>query len=325
MRCLKLVSAAAAALCAFVIGPAYAQPGTFPTRAIHFIVPFPASGVVDVVARMIGDKLSAKVGQPVIVENKAGAGGSIGTDLVAKAAPDGYTILFVGTGFTVLPSMVKGLPWSPADFRAVLGIGSVPNVLVVHPDVPAKNMAELLALARSSPAPLTYGSPGLGSSPHLSGELLAQMAGVKLTHVPYKGQPDAVTDLLGGRLTMMALSSALAIPLVQSGKLRPLAVTASKRTAANPELPTIAEAANLPGYAVDPFTGVFVPAKTPDPIVRKLAADMLEILAMPDVKARMAGVGMELAPRPTTEFDAVIASEIARWAAVIQKAGIVAQ
>lgn len=316
---------AAMALSSLIPAVANGQAETFPNRPIHFIVPFPPSGVVDVVARMIGDKLSAKYGQPVIVENKPGAGGSIGTDFVAKASADGYTILFVGTGFTVLPSLVKGLPWSPSDFRAVLGIGSVPNILVVHPDVPAKSMTELIALAKSSPVPLTYGSPGLGSSPHLSGELLAQMAGVTLTHVPYKGQPDAVTDLLGGRLTMMPLTSALAIPHVKSGKLRPLAVTASKRTSANPELPTIAEAANLPGYAVDPFTGVFVPARTPDPIVRKLASDMMEVLAMPDIKARMAGVGMELSPRPHGEFDAVIAAEIVRWQSVIRKAGIVAQ
>jgi tripartite-type tricarboxylate transporter receptor subunit TctC len=321
----RIVSVVALALFALVPAAVRAQGDAFPNHAIRFIVPFPPAGVVDVVARMIGDKLSTKYGQPVIVENKAGAGGSIGTELVAKAPADGYTILFVGTGFTVLPSIVKGLPWSPADFRAVLGIGSVPNVVVVHPDVPAKSMAELIALAKSSPTPLSFGSPGVGSSPHLSGELLAQMAGIKLTHVPYKGQPDAVNDLLGGRLTMMPLSSALAIPLVKSGKLRALAVTSGKRTTANPELPTVAEAASLPGYEVQPFTGVFVPAKTPEPIVRKLAADMMEILAMPDVKARMAGVGMELSPQPHVEFDAVIAAEIARWAEVIRKAGIVAQ
>lgn len=304
---------------------AEAQQDPFPSRPIRFIVPFPPSGIVDVVARVIGDKLATKYGQPVIVENRAGAGGSIGTELVAKAAPDGHTVLFVGTGFTVLPSLIKGLQWSPADFRAVLGIGSVPNVLVVHPDVPATTMKELIALARSSATPLTYGSPGPGSSPHLSGELLAQMADIKLTHVPYKGQPDAVNDLLGGRLTMMPLTSALAIPHVKAGKLRALAVTARKRTTATPELPTVAESAGLPGYQIEPFTGVFVPAKTPDAVVRKLAADMIEVLEMPDVRTRMLAVGMELAPQPHAEFDRVIAGEIARWRDVIRKAGIVAQ
>ena len=315
------------AACVFLAAalPAAAQPEAFPSKPLRIVVPFPAGGIVDVVARTVGEKLSAKYGQPVVVENRPGAGGSIGTALVAKAAPDGYTMLMLGTGFTVQPLLMKDLPWSNADFRAVLGIGSVPNVIVVHPDVPAKSAAELIELARRSPAPLTYGSPGLGSSPHLSGELLAQKAGVKLTHVPYKGQPEAVTDLLGGRITMMALSAALAGPHIKAGRLRPIGVTASTRIVAFPELPTIAEAAQLPGYDVRPWTGTFVPAGTPEPIVRKLAADMMEALRLPDVKARMDGIGMELAFQPTTEFDAFVKREGAGWKEVLGKAGLAPQ
>ena len=308
----------------FVLGDAHAQ-GTYPNKPIKFIVPFPAGGIVDSVARKIGEKLSAKYGQPVVVENRSGAGGSIGTAVVAQSAPDGYTVLFVGTGFTVLPLMGKDLGWSPSDFRAVLGIGSTPNIVVVHPSVPAKDMKELIALARQRPEPLTYGSPGLGSSPHLSGEFLAQQAGVKLTHVPYKGQPDAVVDLLAGRIDMMALSAALAGQHMKAGKLRALATTAKKRIVSHPELPTVAEAANLPGYSVDPFTAVFVPAKTPEDVVKKLSDDMMEALRMPDVKERMDFLGMELNLQPMKEFDAFVDEEMKRWRVVLEKAGVLAK
>lgn len=320
----KVVAAAAFGLVLAGL-PAAAHAETFPSRPLRIVVPFPAGGIVDVVARAVGEKLSAKYGQPVVVENRPGAGGSIGTALVAKSAPDGYTMLMLGTGFTVQPLMMKDLPWSNADFRAVLGIGSVPNIVVVHPDVPAKNAAELIELAKRSNAPLTYGSPGLGSSPHLSGELLAQKAGIKLTHVPYKGQPEAVTDLLGGRITMMALSAALAGPHLKAGRLRPIGVTANTRTVSHPELPTIAESANLPDYDVRPWTGVFVPAATPEAIVHKLAADMMEALSLPDVKARMDKIGMELAFQPHEKFDAFVRREAAGWKEVIRKAGIEAK
>ncbi|MEJ5991718.1 tripartite tricarboxylate transporter substrate binding protein [Ramlibacter sp. PS3R-8] len=319
-----LRAAATAAALAALSFSAVAQEA-FPARPLRIVVPFPAGGVVDVVARSVGQKLSEKYGQPVIVENRAGAGGSIGTDAVAKAAPDGYTMLMVGTGFTVLPQITKNLPWSPADFRGVLSIGSVPNIIVVPPETPVKTVGELIALARKSPQPLTYGSPGIGSSPHLSGELLAQMADVKMTHVPYKGQPEAMTDLLAGRISMMALSAALAGPHLKSGKLRAIGVTAGQRIVFHPEIPTVAESASLPAYDVRPWTGVFVPAKTPEEIVRRLAADMTEVLKHPDVKARMDTAGMELNPQPHVEFDAFIAAEGRRWAEVMRKAGITAQ
>jgi tripartite-type tricarboxylate transporter receptor subunit TctC len=301
--------------------PGLAQ-DAFPNRLIRIVVPFPAGGIVDVVARIVGQKLSEKYGQPVIVENKPGAGGSIGTDAVAHAVPDGYTVLMVGPGFVVLPQIMKKISWSPADFRAVLSIGSVPNILVVPSASPIKNIQELLAQARLKPDTLTYGSPGIGSTPHLSGELLAQLAGVKLVHVPYKGQPEAMTDLLAGRISMMALSAALAGPHIKSGQLRPLGVTANSRIKLFPELPTIAEAAHLPEYDVRPWTSVFVPAKTPAAITNQLAADFMDVLSKPDVTAQLQKAGMELNPIPTSELDAAIAAESRKWAGVLRKAGI---
>lgn len=297
----------------------------FPSQPLRIVVPFPAGGIVDIVARIVGQKMSEKYGQPVIVDNKPGAGGSIGTAMVAHAAPDGYTMLMLGTGFVVLPHLMKNLPWSPTDFHAVMEIGSVPNILVVPAQSPIKSLKDLLDAARRAPGTITYGSPGIGSSPHLSGELLAQMAGVKMVHVPYKGQPPAVTDLLAGRISMMALSAALAGPYLKSGRLRALGVTPNSRIASHPELPTIAELAKLPDYDVRPWTSVFVPARTPDAVTKKLAADMKEIVELPEVKKKLEAVGMELNPVLTSAFDAQVAAEGQRWAEVLHKAGIVAQ
>ncbi|MDW5443198.1 tripartite tricarboxylate transporter substrate binding protein [Polaromonas sp. SM01] len=302
---------------------ALAQEASFPSRPIRIIVPFSAGGVVDSTARIIAEKLGAKYGQPVIVENKTGAGGAIGTEFVAKSAPDGYTLLCVSPSHAVLPSLVKGLSWSPVrDFRAIQGIGIVPNLFVVHPSVPVKTMPELLALAKKSSEPLSYATAGVGTSNHLSGELLAQMAGVKLTHVPYRGQSDAMNDLLGGRVTMMPLTAAIAGPYVKTGKLRALAVTTARRSTAFPDLPTVAEAAKLPDYEVGTWFGLVAPTKVPDAVMRKLSADVAEILNMPEVKAKFATLGMELAPQSPAQFDAFIAAESTRWNKVLKQAGI---
>ncbi|HSW15986.1 MAG TPA: tripartite tricarboxylate transporter substrate binding protein [Ramlibacter sp.] len=319
----NLLSAALGAAALAAGSPLAAQTHDYPTRPIRIVVPFSAGGIVDSVARTVGDKLSIKYGQPVIVENKTGAGGSIGADFVAKSAADGYTLLTVSPSHAVLPSLQKGVTWNPVrDFKAVAGIGIVPNVVVVHPDVPAKTMAEFVALARKSPQPLTYATAGLGTSNHLSGELLAQEAGIKLTHVPYKGQPDALNDLLAGRVAMMPLTAALAMPYVKAGKLRPLAVTTAKRASAVPDLPTVSEAAKLPNYEVGTWFGLVAPAKTPDPVLRKLSADVSAILAMPEVKAKLEGLGMELAPQTAAEFDAFVAKETTKWSKVFKQAGI---
>jgi len=316
-----LLAAAASAL-AVAAAPSFAQ-DAYPNKAIRIIVPFTAGGIVDSIARTIGEKLSTRYGQPVVVENKAGAGGAIGTDFVAKSPADGYTLLLVSPGHAVAPSLQKGVTWHPVrDFKSIAGIGIVPNVIVVHPSVPAKSMAELIELAKKSSTPITYATAGIGTSNHLSGELLAQEAGIKLTHVPYKGQPDALNDLLAGRVNMMPLTAALAMQHVKAGKLRALAVTTAKRASAAPELPTVAEAAKLPDYEVGTWFGLVAPAKVPDPVMRKLSADVAEILAMPDVKAKLEGMGMELAPQKGADFDAFVNREFARWSKVIKQAGI---
>jgi tripartite-type tricarboxylate transporter receptor subunit TctC len=316
------------ALLATTLSPAavLAQSDAFPNKVVKVIVPFPAGGVVDIVARLVSERLAAKYNQPFVVENRVGAGGSIGTDFVAKAPADGYTLLCVSPGHAVVPSLNKSVTWNPvSDFRAVMGFGIIPNVIVVHPDVPAKTLAEFVALAKSKPGDLTYASAGAGTSNHLSGELFAQMAGIKLTHVPYKGQPDAMNDLLGGRVSMMPLTAAIAAQHIKTGKLRALAVTTAGRSAALPDLPTVAEAANLPGYEVGTWFGFVAPVKTPDAVITKLSADLAEILKSPEVQARFANVGMELAPQTPARFDSFVAAERTKWSRVIQQAGITPQ
>ena len=303
--------------------PALAQGDSYPSRPIHIVVPYSAGGVVDTLARIIGGKLSAQYGEPVIVENKSGAGGSIGDAYVAKSAPDGYTLMLASPGLAVEPSLIKGLDWNPVkDFRAIEGFGVIPNVFVVLPSFPAKSMAELIAIAKSSSTPLSFASAGIGTTNHLSGELLAQMADLKLTHVPYPGQPAAINDLLAGRVTMMPLTVALAGSYIKAGKLRPLAVTTAHRSALLPNVPTVAEAANLPGYDVSTWFGLVVPAKTPDAVVQKLSTDVTKILALPDVKAKLVALGLDLVPQNPKEFDALIAAEYTKWGQVIKKAGI---
>ncbi len=303
--------------------PALAQAGGYPSKPIHIVVPFTAGGIVDIIARVIGAKLSDKYGQPVIVENTVGAGGAIGTEYAARSAPDGYTLLCVSPGHAVIPSLMKGATWNPVrDFRAIEGFGIIPNVFVVRPDMPAKTMAQFVALAREAKTPFSYATAGIGTSNHLSGELLAQTAGIKLTHVPYKGQPEGMNDVLAGRVTTMPLTTALARPFIESGKLRALAVTTAKRSSALPDVPTVAEAANLPGYDVGTWFGMVAPAKVPDAIVQKLSSDIVAILAMPDVKDKFVKLGMELDPQDPAQFDAYIRSEYEKWGKVIKQAGI---
>ncbi|NCT97637.1 MAG: tripartite tricarboxylate transporter substrate binding protein [Comamonadaceae bacterium] len=316
-----LLASAASAL-ALATAPSFAQ-DSFPNKPVRIIVPFSAGGIVDSIARAIADKLSARYPQPVIVENKTGAGGSIGTDFVAKSNPDGYTLLLVSPGYAVIPSLQKNVTWNPVrDFRSVAGIGVVPNVIVVHPSVAANTLPELIDLAKKSSAPVTYATAGIGTSNHLAGELLAQEAGIKLTHVPYKGQPDALNDLLAGRVSMMPLTAALAMQHVKAGKLRALAVTTAKHASAAPDLPTVAEAAKLPNYDVGTWFGLVAPAKVPEPVMRKLSADVAAVLATPDMKAKFEGMGMEFAPQSGADFDALVSSEFTRWGRVIKQAGI---
>ena len=318
MKRLKSLTLGLAAL--LTAGTALAQ-GSFPDKPLHIIVPFTPGGIVDNIARIVGEKLQSRLGQTVIVENKTGAGGAIGTDAAMRAAPDGYTMLCVSPGHAVLPSLTKAAKWNPTtDFRGIAGIGIVPNVVVVNPRVPVNSLKELLERAKTHN--ITYGTAGIGTSNHLSGELLAQMAGVKFTHVSYKGQPEAVNDLLGGNIDMMPLTAAIAKGHIATGKLKGLAVTTAKRATALPDLPTVAEAAGLPGYDVGTWFGFVVPGKVPDPIVARLAQEVAAVLAMPEVADKLTRMGMELAPQTPAQFDRYVAAEFIKWAKVMKSAGI---
>ncbi|MGN6580467.1 MAG: tripartite tricarboxylate transporter substrate binding protein [Bordetella sp.] len=308
--------------CAIAVSPFAARAAnSYPDKPIHIIVPFSAGGIVDSVARIVGQKLSEKYGQPVIVENRTGAGGVVGTEYASRAPADGYTLLLVSPSHAVAPILEKNAHWNPVrDFKAISGIGIVPNVIVVNPSVPAHNMAEFIALARKSNPPLTYATAGIGTSNHLSGELLAQDAKIKLVMVPYKGQTDALTDLLAGRVAMMPLTAALAMPNVKAGKLRALAVTTAQRASAMPDLPTVAESAPLPGYEVGTWFGLVAPAATPQAIRDQLAAEVHSIVDMPDVRAKFTHLGMEMNWQSPAQFDAFVAKEFDKWTKVSKQA-----
>jgi len=304
-----------------IFGMQQAATAAYPDKPIKIIVPFTAGGVVDQTARIIGEKLSQKYAQPVIVDNKAGASGAIGTELAMAAAPDGYTLLCVSPGHAILPSLMKSAKWNPnSDFRGIYGFGEIPNVIVVPSSLPVKTIGDLISLARSRAGnPLTLASPGVGTSVHLAGVMLAQQAKINLTHVPYRGQPDAIADLIGGRVDLMPLSSSLAKAHIDTGKLRALAVTTSYESALVPGVPPLAQAANLPDYQASTWFGFVTQAKVPDAIVTQLSKDIAEILAMPDVKQKFAALGMELTPRDPAQFDRFVAQEYEKWKTVINE------
>lgn len=319
----------AAGMCLGAAGLAAAQEpaaARFPEHPVRIIVPFSAGGVVDSVSRIVAERVAQILHQPVIVENKTGAGGAIGTDFVAKSSPDGYTLLAVSPSHVVGPLLNSAITWNAErDFRSIAGFGVIPNVIVVPAASPAKSLDALLSAARKQPGAVTYASAGVGTSNHLSGELLAQMTKVSLTHVPYKGQPEALSDLLGARVSMMALTIAIARQQVQSGKLRALAVTSARRSPALPDVPTVAEAAHIPGYEVGAWFGLVAPRKTPDAVVKKLADAVAQAVANPDIARRLADLGMDVAPQSAAAFDRYIASESRKWTGVLKTAGIASQ
>ena len=297
----------------------------FPSKPIRFIVPNPPGGASDITARVLGEKLSQRWGQAVVVENKPGAGAIIGTDFVAKAPPDGYTILLVPSSHAFNVSLYKKLPYdSVKDFAAVTQTANTPLVLAVNPSVPAKSVKELIAYAKANPGKLTYASSGSGTSLHLAAELFKSMAGVDIVHVPYKGSTAAHPDVMSGQVSMIFDTIPAVLPHIKSGKLRPLAVTGTKRSPLLPDLPTIAEA-GLPGYAASSWGGVLAPAGTPKATIDKLNADLVAVLKMPDVQERLTGVGLEPVGSTPAEFEAFIKAEIAKWSKIIKEAGITAE
>jgi len=286
-------------------------------------VPFPPGGPADALARIVGDKLGQALGQPFVIENKPGAGGNIGMEQGAKAAADGYTLTLAPTGnLTIAPSLYAKLPYDPAkDYAPITVLATVPNILIVHPSVPARSVAELIALAKAKPGTLNYASPGNGSGPHLAGELLKSMAGIDLVHVPFNGVGPAMTGVLAGDVQMSFAQSSAALPHVKSGKVIALGVASRKRIAAAPELPTIAEA-GLPGFDVTSWYALVAPAGTPATVVDRLHAEIVKVLGSADVREKIAALGAEPVGNTPVEFTAMQRAEAARWAKLAREANI---
>jgi len=302
-------------------GAAAAQ--NYPTKAIRYIVPYASGGGTDVLTRVIAEKLSAAWEVPVIVENRPGAAARIGTETVARAEPDGYTMLMAINSHALNASLYSKLPYDPMkDFSPVVFVATSPNVVVLHPLTPAKTMRELLALARSKPGKLSYSSGGPASGSNLAGELLKMMAKVDILEVPYKGAAPAVNDLLGGQVSMSFVVLQTALPHITSGKLRPIAVTSKDRSSLLPELPTVAEAAGLKGYDVSSWYGTFAPAGTPAAVIEKWNTEVNRILQMPDVKEKIASLGMEPKGGSPEAFAGFVRDDWAFWDKIIKTLGI---
>jgi tripartite-type tricarboxylate transporter receptor subunit TctC len=319
MRIPTVAAVACIALCS-VSEPATAQ--TYPTKPIRFVVPFAPGGSTDTLARVLAVKLSDSLGQQVVVDNRAGANGNIGMEIVAKAPPDGHTIVLgYIANVAIAPSLYEKLPFDPVkDYEPVTLIATSPNVLVAHPSVAAKNLKELIALAKAQPGKLNYASASIASVGHLTGELLNELAGIKMTHVAYKGSGQAVTDLLGGHIQLMFSGFSSTLPHIRSGKLRALAQTGEKRSAALPDVPTIAES-GFPKFEATAWYGVHAPAKTPKPIVNRLNAEIVKALKLPDVTERLGGLGFEIAASTPEAYGKYIRSEITKWAKVVKVSG----
>lgn len=294
---------------------------TYPDRPVHLVVPFAPGGPNDVLARLIGDRLSAIWKQPVVIDNRGGGATVIGTDEVAKAAPDGYTLLMVSSSTVINPSLKKQLPYDTAKaFVPVIELATSAGFLVVNPSSPFKSVADILAAAKARPGQLTFGSGGVGTATHLSGELLAIMGGVKLIHVPYRGGGPEMVDILGNRIDMAFGAVQPTLSFVRAGKLRAIAVTSAKRTSMLPDVPSIAE--TLPGFDAVGFWGIAVPAGTPQNIVDDINADTARVLAMPDVQQQLAAQGFETAGGSAADFSKYFTAELNKWADVIRQAGI---
>ena len=306
--------------------PVLAQPyPPYPSKPIRIIVPFPVGGIADIYSRLIGNRWTEAWGQPVVVENRTGAGGNIGADIVAKAAPDGYTLGIGSLGtHAVNVTLFAKMPFDPVrDFAPICLALEAEGLLVVHPSVPAQSVAELIALARSKPGELTYASAGAGTASHLAGELFKAMAKVDLLHVPYKGNVPAITDLLAGQTSLIFATMPTVLPHTKAGKLRALATTGDARAAATPELPTVNE--SLPGFIVNNWVGLFAPAGTPPDIVGRLNAETRNFMQSKEVTARLTAEGARFVPMTPEQFGSFVKAEIAKWGPVVRSSGAKAE
>ena len=309
----------------FILGCALAAAVSaqqYPSRPIRIVVPQSPGGTTDFTARALAPRLSERLGQPVVVDNRAGAGSLVGIDLAARAAPDGYTLLVAASALTIIPGMYRSVPFDPVrDFAPISSISWYPAMVVVHPSVPAGSIKELIALARAKPGAINYASGGNGTGPQMQALLFATMAGIKLVHVPFKGGAPAVTAMVAGEVQLYFAPIPTTLPFVKAGKLKALAVTTAKRSPAVPDLPTVAEA-GLSGYDASTWNGLFAPARTPSAIVARLNADVLAILKTREMHERMAAQGAEPTGSSPEELAAIVKREVAKWAKVIREAGI---
>jgi tripartite-type tricarboxylate transporter receptor subunit TctC len=293
----------------------------YPSRPIRIISPFSPGGGNDTICRIIAPKLVERLGQRVLVDNRAGANGIIGTEVAARSVPDGYTIVLIPSGHAVNASLRKKLPYDTIkDFTPITMVGSSPLVLSVHPAVPAQNVKELIALAKARPGQLTYGSAGVGSSGHLAGALFESLTGTKMVHVPYKGMALAITDLISGQIFLAFATSLSSVPHVRSGRLRALATTGAERSPALPDLPTVAD--SVPGYEASLWYGFVGPAGIPPENVRRLNSEIVAVLELPDVRKRLASQGLDVRPSTPEDFGRLLRTDLARWAKVMQRAGL---
>ena len=314
-KALACVALAAATLC----GTAHAQ--TYPTKPVTIVVPFSPGGATDIMTRLLAERLNKRLGQPVVVENKPGAGTMIASDYVAKAPADGYTLLVAASSLGIAPSLYKKVNYDPIkDFAPVSLVASVVHVLVVHPSIPAKNVGELVTWLKANPTKANYGSVGAGTSTHLESELFNSVAGVKMAHIPYKGSAPALTDLVGGQLQVMFDAYASSGPFIKDGRVRLLAVTTAQRSKSLPDTPTVSES-GLPGYEAMPWLGLVAPAGTPAPVVNRLYTELNDILKEPEVQERFRSLGLDIIGNKPEEFSAFLKKDIVKWAQVIKESG----
>ena len=306
-------------------GPTSALSQQYPVKPIRFIVTFPPGGTVDITARIVQPRLSESFGQPIVIDNRGGAGGVVGTEMAARSAPDGYTFLFTLSSHTINPLLYKLRYDVERDFAPVSLLVSVPQLIAAHPNAPAKTLRELVAAAKERPGVYSYASPGTGTPGHIAAELLKQRTGINIVHVPYKGGGPAVADTIAGQIPFLFLTAPAALSFTRSGKLRALAVTTRKRTPTAPEIPTVAQELNLPDYEVDSWVAIFAPAKTPAAIVARMQKEVARAVHLPEVKQKLLDQGADPVGSSQEELGRVVETELKSWAAVIRNSGIKAE
>ena len=322
----RSVSHVVFAIAAVTALPASAAETRYPERPIRLIIPQSPGGASDTVGRIVAQRLGERLGQQIVADNRPGATGNIGAEMVAHATPDGYTMLLTAPNLVTSPSLHARVGFDPIrDFAPVTQLTTSPNVFIVHPSFAARSMKELIEIAKAKPKQIDFSSSGLASTQHLAGELLNILAGIQLVHIPYKGGGPALLDLMAGRVPVMVSTLPSAVPQIKAGKVRALAVTSAKRSPATPDLPTVAEATGFSGYEASTWQGLVFPASTGRPIVQRIADECRQVLGMPDVRDRLRDLGYEPVGSTPAEFGAYIKSELAKWSQVIRKGGIKAE